>query len=755
MATAEIADTEPVPRLTLLGTEDGDGEGVHLVRLAFDYAGYEVPALPPEPVTARRETGRVVRIHRRREAEDAAVDRLTAAGFVTAPADFQEEGSGPVLRMGAAGSVDSVRSWDRFLEEGLPALQAEGWAIETDPSFRLTVTAPDQWQLDVAEGEGDWLGVGLGIQVGGERLDLLPLLEPLIRRLDRPEALLEWHENLYLPMAGSQWLRLPGEAVYPVVRTLFELFDRPRDEAGRLPMSRIEGLRLTELEAGAAPLDWADDTGLRALAQALGREGGIPATEPPAGLAAELRPYQQQGLDWLQFLAGHGLGGVLADDMGLGKTLQAMAHLLRDKEQGRLDRPTLVVAPTSLLSNWRAEIHRFAPELSVLTLHGPQRGQWHGAIGEFDVVLTTYALLPRDGEALREWSYHAVILDEAQTIKNPSTKAAVAARSLTVRQRLALTGTPMENHLGELWSLFHFLLPGLLGDRKQFKRLFRTPIEQQGDTDRHEALQRRVRPFLLRRTKHQVAAELPDKTEVVQTVGLGSAQADFYETIRLAMERRVRDAVADKGLARSQVTVLDALLKLRQVCCDPRLVKLEGAREVKQSAKLELLMAMVPEMVEEGRRILLFSQFTSMLGLIEAELGKAGIAYSKLTGQTKKRDAAIERFRAGAAPVFLISLKAGGVGLNLTEADTVIHYDPWWNPAVEDQAADRAHRIGQDRGVFVYKLVTEGTVEERIVALQERKAALADAVFRQGERGEETAPSFTEADLEELLKPLA
>jgi SNF2 family DNA or RNA helicase len=446
---------------------------------------------------------------------------------------------------------------------------------------------------------------------------------------------------------------------------------------------------------------------------------------------------------------------VLADDMGLGKTVQTLAHLLRDKEAGRLERPALVVAPTSLLSNWRHEVAQFAPDLSVLTWHGPQRGQWQDRIGVSDVVLTTYALLSRDRELLTGHAFHAVILDEAQTIKNPDTKAAATARALEAGHRLALTGTPMENHLGELWSLFHFLLPGLLGDRKQFKRLFRTPVEKHGDPERHDTLLRRVRPFLLRRTKQQVADELPDKTEMVRTVSLGPKQADFYETIRLAMEKRVRDAVADKGLARSQVTVLDALLKLRQACCDPRLVKLEGAKQVQQSAKLELLMEMLPEMVAEGRRILLFSQFTTMLGLIEAELKKAGIAYSKLTGQTKKRDAAIERFRSGQAPVFLISLKAGGTGLNLTEADTVIHFDPWWNPAVEDQATDRAHRIGQDRGVFVYKLVTEGTVEERIVGMQERKAALADAVYRQGgKEGEEAAPQLTESDLEELLKPL-
>jgi SNF2 family DNA or RNA helicase len=309
----------------------------------------------------------------------------------------------------------------------------------------------------------------------------------------------------------------------------------------------------------------------------------------------------------------------------------------------------------------------------------------------------------------------------------------------------------MENHLGELWSLFDFLLPGLLGSDRQFNRVLRHPIERQGDAAASELLARRVRPFMLRRTKAAVAGELPPKSEILRSVELEGAQRELYESIRLAMHERVRREVENKGLARSSIVILDALLKLRQVCCDPRLVKLESARGVRESAKLELLMTLLPEMVEEGRRILLFSQFTGMLGLIEEALQGRGLEYLKLTGSTRDRTTPVERFQAGEVPLFLISLKAGGVGLNLTAADTVIHYDPWWNPAVERQATDRAHRIGQDKPVFVYKLLSEGTVEERIQELQARKQALADSLF---DADGAATPQWSDRDLDFLFEPL-
>jgi len=454
----------------------------------------------------------------------------------------------------------------------------------------------------------------------------------------------------------------------------------------------------------------------------------------------------------MQFLREFDLAGILADDMGLGKTIQTLAHILTEKEAGRLTQPALVVAPTSLMGNWQDEAARFAPGLRVLVLQGKDRLAHFDSIDQFDLVLTTYALLPRDEEKLRAHGYHLVILDESHYIKNPRSKAAQTAGLLRARHRLCLTGTPLENHLGELWSQFHFLLPGLLGEEKAFNTGFRHPIEKQGDNGRRALLTRRINPFLLRRTKDKVAKELPAKTEMVRTVELSGAQRDLYETVRLAMDKKVRTEIAKKGVARSQIVILEALLKLRQVCCDPRLVKSETAKKAAApSAKLSELMTMVEELLEEGRKILVFSSFTSMLTLIEAELQARQVPYAILTGDTDNRAEVVRAFQQGLVPIFLISLKAGGVGLNLTAADTVIHYDPWWNPAAENQATDRAWRIGQDKPVFVYKLIAKGTLEEKIQVLQQKKAALAQAMLNAGE-GHSTA--ITQEDLQAIFAPL-
>ncbi len=427
-----------------------------------------------------------------------------------------------------------------------------------------------------------------------------------------------------------------------------------------------------------------------------------------------------------------------------------LAHLAVEKRAGRMQYPSLIVAPTSLMSNWQREAATFTPGLKVLVLQGPERAERFECIDQANLVLTTYPLLPRDREILLAQEWHYVILDEAQQVKNPRAQAAQVVRRLKATHRLCLTGTPMENHLGELWAQFDFLMPGFLGDQQTFRRQYRTPIEKHGDSEKLQLLTRRTAPFLLRRTKDLVASELPPKTELLRTVALESKQALLYESVRLTMEKKVRKSIARRGLARSHIVVLEALLKLRQVCCDPRLLPAatHGAPAA-GSAKFNLLFELLPELLEEGRRILLFSQFTTMLGLIEREVKRRGMAYAKLTGKTRKRDAAIETFRSGAADLFLISLKAGGVGLNLTEADTVIHYDPWWNPAVEHQATDRAHRIGQGKPVFVYRLVAEGTVEERMLTLQERKQQLADQVHGNGRAPDQ--PPIDEATVEALL----
>jgi SNF2 family DNA or RNA helicase len=477
----------------------------------------------------------------------------------------------------------------------------------------------------------------------------------------------------------------------------------------------------------------------------------------PEGLNATLRTYQHQGLNWLQFLREYQLNGILADDMGLGKTIQTLAHLLIEKQQGRLTKPVLIVAPTSVIFNWANEIEKFTPQLSYRVLHGSKRQQhfdcFEGHENQVDIIITSYALITKDLALYSQQKFYYLVLDEAHYIKNTKTKLYQAFLTLKAQHKLCLTGTPMENHLGEFWAQFNFLLPGFLGGQRQFTKLFRTPIEKHGEQERKQLLNQRIKPFILRRTKDKIATELPPKTEIIQKLRIEGQQAELYESVRLAMDSRLKDIIADKGLKRSQIEVLDALLKLRQVCNHPKLLSLEGAKKVNQSAKLDYLMETLPEQIAEGRKILIFSQFTSMLALIEDELVAEGIDFVKLTGSTTNRQAVVDKFQEGEVPVFLISLRAGGVGLNLTAADTVIHFDPWWNPAVENQATDRAYRIGQDKPVFVYKYIIENSIEEKIQKIQQNKAELAKALL--SEEVSDNKLSLTDDILGSLLAPLS
>jgi SNF2 family DNA or RNA helicase len=550
-------------------------------------------------------------------------------------------------------------------------------------------------------------------------------------------------------LPGGARVALPWDRVKPILATLGELYFSHGQSAPALRLSTLDAARLDQL-ARSVDLRWSGGELLREMGRQLSQFGAARPVAAPVGLQASLRDYQQAGVAWMQFLRSFGLAGILADDMGLGKTVQTLAHILLEKEAGRLDCPALVIAPTSLMANWQDEAARFAPGLRVLLLQGKDRQ--FDAIGDCDLILTTYALLPRDLEKLAEHEFHLLILDESHYIKNTRSKAAQSAGMLRARHRLCLSGTPLENHLGELWSQFHFLLPDLLGDEKSFNAQFRYPIERSGDKQRGALLSRRLQPFLLRRTKDNVAKELPSKTEMVRKVELTGAQRDLYETVRLAMDQKVRDEIGKKGVARSQIVILEALLKLRQVCCDPRLVKsLPARKNGAGSAKLIDLMQMVQDLLDEGRKILIFSQFTSMLKLIEEELTQRAITYALLTGETRDRAAQVAAFQQGAVPIFLISLKAGGVGLNLTAADTVIHYDPWWNPAAENQATDRAWRIGQDKPVFVYKLIAKGTLEEKIQLLQQKKSDLAHSVLAEGEAH---SMELTQEDLQQIFAPL-
>lgn len=627
--------------------------------------------------------------------------------------------------------------WLSLLTAHKSRLEVLGWQFDIAKDLALQSQQIDSIDIAIDE-KGNWFDLGVSIEVEGKKIELLPLLLEWLRSNE------DWQQNSYdilLAQGNGRPLRVKRESIQPILSILQELGEVNENKIN-LPQNQAALLaQLPEINR------WVGGEHVQKLAKKLANFSGIQDVMTPQGLVADLRDYQKEGLNWLMFLNEYGFSGVLADDMGLGKTVQTLAYLLYKKNHDLLTLPAMVICPTSLVGNWMSEAAKFTPDLNVLVLHGVNRHQFFKDINDYDLIITTYPLIARDSKEISEFSFSDLILDEAQTIKNPLAKMTKSIKLIEAKQRLCLTGTPMENHLGELWSLFDFLMPGFLGSHSTFNRVYRKGIEGEGNQQIQHWLIQKTKPFLLRRTKDEVAKELPAKTEIVHTIALQNDQRTLYESIRITMEAKVRDLLREKGMARSRIEFLDALLKLRQACCDPRLVKLDHAKDVKSSAKLDFLMNIVPEMVEEGRRILIFSQFAQMLSLIEEALQEKGIELVKLTGQTRNRSEVIEKFQEGTVPVFLISLKAGGVGLNLTAADTVIHYDPWWNPAVENQATDRAYRIGQEKPVFVYKLICEQTVEERVLALQSRKQKLADSVY-----GKEQEETFAPDNSDALLK---
>ena len=795
------------------------GDSVTLVQIDWTYrtdsgATWQTPA-PTSILNARPALvqdlfdtgGPVVRMQRNLAAEADAMDRVWDLGLTPVDAkNLQWRHRAAAATLGPVWTLAQEAHFGDFWADVVPQLRTQGWTVVVHPGFAHESVPVSRWKLLIApdtgellgkevdgplaprerpvqklmlpEREGAWL-LSLGIEIDGQTLDLAPMLADLLRRdarwlNARQMAAIDDIAIISLRAPGGKRIEAPAGPLKAIVGAMVDLLTDPTrkqlKEGDPLRLGAWEARRIEALRAGLLLAhrvgtvngwnnDWQlqGDAGLAQLAKRLRSIGTPQPVAAPQGLQVQLRPYQLEGLAWLQYLRAQGLGGILADDMGLGKTAQALAQVLTEKEAGRLKRPALVVLPTSLLFNWQAEAARMAPSLRVLALHGADRGKRYLHIADHDLVLTTYPLLWRDVDALAAQPFHLLILDEAQMVKNAGSRSARALRKLQAPHLLCLTGTPLENHLGELWAQFDFLMPGFLGDVRSFNARWRKPIEENGETLRAQLLSQRVRPFILRRRKQDVATELPPRTETILRVQLQGKQRELYEAVRTTADKQVRRALERQGFEGSQIAILDALLKLRQVCCDPRLVK--GTTKTSHSmerAKLELLADLLPALVDEGRRVLVFSQFTEMLALAAELLDTLALPYLTLTGQTppRQRGAVVRQFQAqgdASAAILLASLKAGGLGLNLTAADTVIHLDPWWNPAVEEQATARAHRIGQDQPVFVYKLVVEGSIEERMLELQARKAALAQGVLGHDAEG---AVKFSEADLHALLAPL-
>ncbi|MEH8019660.1 MULTISPECIES: DEAD/DEAH box helicase [Rheinheimera] len=689
--------------------------------LQFQYESYLLPLNLTAAQTELQQDGITVFVKRNRTTEVTALEHLLALQLIQLPqlAPPYSEHSG----FGVGEGPDNPTLWQPLLD-ALPTLEQQGWHIAKDDNFNLDILSHNPY-LQVQDNAVGGFALAIQVDIDGTQVPLLPLISQWLRQHGLPDA----NKPIWLSLPQGK-LALPLKLIQPFIDTIVELLN-PNKPQFSLDLPAFKAALLPP--ESAKDIQYLNAQRVQRLSASLHNFNGITPCNVPDGLQASLRDYQLQGLSWLSFLREFGLGGILADDMGLGKTLQTLSLLLSLKQRGELTQPALIICPTSVLGNWLVEAARFTPQLRVLQVHGNKRQPLFNQLGDYDVIVTSYPLVVRDQKYYQSQPLSAIILDEAQHIKNAGSLAAKAVRQLKAQFKLALSGTPLENHLGELKSIFDFVLPGLLGNDTHFNQVYRKPIEKHGDTERANALKARIAPFMLRRTKAQVAAELPDKTEIIQLLELESDQRNLYESIRLVMETKVRELFIQKGVAASQILFLDALLKLRQACCDARLVPVEHARSVRSNAKLQWLRDTLPEMLEEGRNILLFSQFASMLTLIEDELNALGISYSKLTGQTKHRQQQIDAFQNGETRVFLISLKAGGTGLNLTAADTVIHYDPWWNPAAEAQATDRAHRIGQQKNVFVYKLIASNTVEQKVQLLQQHKQQLADQLFAGGQ----------------------
>jgi superfamily II DNA or RNA helicase len=721
-----------------------------IVRLSFDYKGTTVTHATEATMLVRVADGATIQFQRDIAAENRAFARLVKLGLRPIKAFPQAKAKGAqawdlTVQLGAAPS-----HFANILQNHVPDLQSDGWLINYAPRWSLAFVEiePDSLSFDVEPSGIDWFDISLGARIGGKPIDILPLLRKLLDQ--HGDALLDHPaETLSLEITHGKLARVPMEKIKPVLQMLLLFASRDHLGTEKLRLPARDLAALADFESNTSGhIPWTGAEHLRNLAKAL-TQLQLQPTKIPKSFKASLRTYQQQGLDWLQALHAAGFGGVLADDMGLGKTVQALAHITALKAAKTLKHPALIVCPTSVLPNWQAELSKFAPSLSVLLWHGAARKTLAPQIGEQDVILTSYPLLMRDIETFKDQPLSIIIHDEAQMLKNPKTAGFKAAKQLQAVQTLAMTGTPVENQLTDAWSLMELVTPGLLGTLDQFNRSVAKPITRDNNTQAKRFLARRLRPFMLRRTKDQVAGDLPPKSEIPVWIDLSDAQQAIYESMRLLMQKKVREEIARVGLMRSHIIFLDALLKLRQICCDPRLLAGQDAK-AEISAKLSRLMEMLPELLAEGRRVILFSQFTSMLDLIKPELNQRDIAFTEIRGTTKDRQTPVKEFQSGAVSLILVSLKAGGTGLNLTAADTVILYDPWWNPAVEAQAIDRAHRIGQTKPVFVHRLIARGTIEEKILSLQDKKRSLAATLW--GEDDEAGAAKLTEEDVLFLLE---
>ena len=696
-----ILNKKPPTKIVTLGI---DYDQSLKAELEFDYDGMRVPYSKTEksPYLIAKKNDLTSWVKRDLQHEQLASNMLLACKFIPMQTNNR-----------AMEKENAIDFYNYYIKQA-----SEDWKFEEkdDISFYKLLEEPFKLKarVEFAQEANDSFEITLYGQSGEEKVDF----EEIYSTIQSGEK--------YHRIRSLGFVEFPAQNVYSIMRT-FNSFDVYRNNEDKFFVKTYRAGLLKELENFGVELDLSDE-----FAQFWQQMSTFSTTEDVTkskNVKAELREYQTKGFSWLWFMYKYGLNGILADDMGLGKTLQALCTLQKAKdEDGPM--PTLVICPTSVVFNWEAEIQKFTPDLTCLKLSGVDRKNLFKEIPNYDIVITSYALIRRDIEQLRKINFRYIILDESQNIKNAMSQTAQCVKTLVSQHKLALSGTPIENKLEELWSVFDFLMPGFLFTAHEFNYRYVNPIMERQDATVQKRLKLQIYPFILRRMKRDVAKDLPSKVENVSFCELTPEQRDFYLEVLDSTKEELFKSIEQNGLEKSRMSIFSALLRLRQICCHPRLYDMNEMKGSIGSGKFEHLKDMLEDIIDNGHRILLFSQFVNMLDIVKDWLDRTGIQYEYLTGKTKDRQGAVERFNNNEnIKIFLISLKAGGTGLNLTGADYVIHYDPWWNPAVEDQATDRAYRIGQKKKVFVYRLITKNTVEEKIQKLKSAKRNLVDSVI--------------------------
>lgn len=703
-----------------------DYDGSLKASLEFDYDGVIVPYSKhtnqtPYVTIKKPKEDLIYWVKRNIKHEEEAYRMLLACKF--APMQTNN------LGMDKESAIDFYNYYMGHAPEGWVFVEKDDMQFFNIAKQKLEIVA----NIDFSTDTPDSFEVELSGRVGNE-----------VMSLDEVHDLMS-ENNKYVRFKNLGFVEVPSSNLWSLLRT-FNTFDVYKNDKNKYIVKTYRAGILSEMKNLEVVLEMSEK--FEKFWKQISTFSVSANVRVPKKLNASLRDYQKKGFSWLWFLYEYGLNGILADDMGLGKTIQALTLLQKAKDKHK-KQPNLVICPTSVVFNWESEIEKFTPDLSVLKLSGTDRKSNFERIKDYDIVITSYALLRRDIEDLKDYKFRYVILDESQNIKNPESITSKSVKMLNCTHKLALSGTPIENRLEELWSVFDFLMPGFLFDKSEFNHRYVNPIVEKEDKVVEKRLKSQIFPFILRRMKRDVAQDLPDKVENVAYCELTPEQKDFYLEVMDSTKEELFKSIEQNGLEKSRMSIFSALLRLRQICCHPWLYDKENKKGINESGKFEQLKEMLYEIIQEKHRVLLFSQFVDMLDIIKEWLVSKNIKFEYLTGATKDRQAAVERFNNNDdIPIFLVSLKAGGTGLNLTGADYVIHYDPWWNPAVEDQATDRAYRIGQTKKVFVYRLITKGTVEEKIQKLKQTKRNLVDSVISIDRN---IGKSLTYQDLEDIF----